>query len=466
MGRLTGRLFVLLTSFLISFISYSSQIFIIWPWYGRELSVDLLKLLVPFNLLVGMLWWNYYLCVVTDPGSVPKHWKPDTQDEEGYEVKKLTRGPRYCRTCESYKPPRAHHCSQCKRCVLRMDHHCPWVNNCVGHFNYGHFIRFLCYVDVACAYHLTMVTKRVFQYTSGTYWDEPSTRELIFIVANYTLSIPVLLAVGAFSIYHIYSLCGNSTTIEGWEKDKAATLVRRGKIKEIKFPYNLGMRRNIASVLGDNPLLWCWPTRTPGTGLKYQLAEGQDSTTLDEDWPPKDPHKRNMPEEDPNYVLKLPDSPWTYSNGSFNPSLHSKYNAPTTARRRRKPKPTGTANVPPYHPDYGKPTTAYSSSESESSVDGDPLYPSSKPVDDGYEYSHTASGIPKRRGSEGYEVRPIDREVLLMQHVQETTSEPGRYNWYVPAQDNQYPSSSDETDREDENIPIGRGSSSYVNVNA
>lgn len=34
---------------LISFISYSSQIFIIWPWYGRELSIPLLVLLVPFK---------------------------------------------------------------------------------------------------------------------------------------------------------------------------------------------------------------------------------------------------------------------------------------------------------------------------------------------------------------------------------------------------------------------------------
>lgn len=39
---------------------------------------------------------------------------------EGYEVKKLTRGPRYCRTCENYKPPRAHHCRQCKKYVLHL----------------------------------------------------------------------------------------------------------------------------------------------------------------------------------------------------------------------------------------------------------------------------------------------------------------------------------------------------------
>ena len=29
------------------------------------------------------------------------------------------------------------------RCVQKMDHHCPWINNCVGHFNHGHFSTFL-----------------------------------------------------------------------------------------------------------------------------------------------------------------------------------------------------------------------------------------------------------------------------------------------------------------------------------
>ncbi len=83
--------------------------------------------------------------------------------------------------------------------------------------------------------------------------DEPSGVQLIFIVLNYTFSIPVLLAVGGFrsvlasyvvtrellnmvssSIYHFYALLGNMTTIEGWEKDKVATLVRRGKVQEVR----------------------------------------------------------------------------------------------------------------------------------------------------------------------------------------------------------------------------------------
>lgn len=35
-----------------------------------------------------------------------------------------------CPKCDRVKPDRAHHCSVCRRCVLKMDHHCPWVNNC------------------------------------------------------------------------------------------------------------------------------------------------------------------------------------------------------------------------------------------------------------------------------------------------------------------------------------------------
>lgn len=35
------------------------------------------------------------------------------------------------------------------------------------------------------------------------------------------------------SIYHFNALLKNTTTIEGWEKDKVATLVRRGKIQDV-----------------------------------------------------------------------------------------------------------------------------------------------------------------------------------------------------------------------------------------
>ncbi|THV07488.1 palmitoyltransferase PFA4 [Dendrothele bispora CBS 962.96] len=426
MHRFWGWLIVNLVLCLISFIAYSSQIFIIWPWYGNALSVELLTLLLPFNFLVGMLLWNYFLCVNTDPGQVPDKWRPDTHTD-GFEVNKLTRQPRYCRTCESYKPPRAHHCRQCNRCVLRMDHHCPWINNCVGHFNYGHFIRFLFFVDVACSYHIAMVSYRVMDANrSPTAWNWLSSTELIFIILNYVACVPVLLAVGGFSLLHFHSLLGNTTTIERWEKDKAATMVRYGRIQSLKFPYNLGNRRNIESVLGTNFWLWCCPTRTLGNGLKYEL-NAVDGEPL-ESWPPKDPDHSHY--EDPVAGFQLPDTPWTFENGSFNPDLQPSNSAirqnQNQAKRRRKANPaSGTSDLPPYHPDYQSPNEMDAPDDSGSSDSGSGLFNSS-------------NGTTRvRRGSEGYEVKLEDRNLMLRKYLESVGETPGRYHRYIPMPDSE-----------------------------
>nr|CAD7403222.1 unnamed protein product [Timema cristinae] len=62
-----------------------------------------------------------------------------------------------CTRCETYRPPRAHHCRICKRCIRRMDHHCPWINNCVGEQNQKYFIQFLVYVGALSAYAIVLV---------------------------------------------------------------------------------------------------------------------------------------------------------------------------------------------------------------------------------------------------------------------------------------------------------------------
>ncbi|KAH8993932.1 zf-DHHC-domain-containing protein [Lactarius akahatsu] len=453
MGRLLGRLVVAFTTALICFISYTPQLFIIWPWYGRELSIQLLNLLIPFNILVGLLLYNYYLCITTDPGRVPHGWEPEFDDMEGYEVKKNTGGPRFCRMCKRYKPPRAHHCKSCKRyvCVnlrssvplmshyfadacsawvsrqasatskfsiysaaLHSDHHCPWVNNCVGFYNYGHFIRFLFFVDLACTYHVTMLTRRVFDTLGRQYWDSNDTVELLFVVLNYVTCVPVLLLVGGFSLYHFYCVLGNTTTIEGWEKDKVATLIRRGKIRAMKFPYNLGARRNVESMLGINPLLWCCPNVGPlGTGLKYQLAEG-DGIEPQESWPPRDPTEHHS-------EWTQPSSPWTYENNGPNPAL-----APSNTQLRAR-RPPGASAVPPYHPDYEPP-------EDDEDDDGERYAE--------YERAGLGGGggtAHVRRGSEGYEVRPIDREGLLAEFIANRSQEEGHYRRYDEDEDEDEP---------------------------
>jgi hypothetical protein len=58
--------------------------------------------------------------MLSNPGAVPFNAKPADPAYYGRE----------CYRCSNFKPPRAHHCSVCNRCIIKMDHHCPWV--CAG----------------------------------------------------------------------------------------------------------------------------------------------------------------------------------------------------------------------------------------------------------------------------------------------------------------------------------------------
>uniref|UniRef100_A0AC35U3G6 A2M_N_2 domain-containing protein n=1 Tax=Rhabditophanes sp. KR3021 TaxID=114890 RepID=A0AC35U3G6_9BILA len=62
-----------------------------------------------------------------------------------------------CMRCRSFRPPRAHHCRVCQRCVSLYDHHCPWVNNCIGEFNQKYFLQFLLFIGLSAIYAIFVV---------------------------------------------------------------------------------------------------------------------------------------------------------------------------------------------------------------------------------------------------------------------------------------------------------------------
>lgn len=68
-----GKVFIVGVVLLIAFISYSSQLVLFLPaydWWTAESA----KLLIPLNILVVMVFYNYYLAVTTDPGKIPDYW--------------------------------------------------------------------------------------------------------------------------------------------------------------------------------------------------------------------------------------------------------------------------------------------------------------------------------------------------------------------------------------------------------
>jgi palmitoyltransferase len=80
--------------------------------------------------------------------------------------------------------------------------------------------------------------------------------------------------------------------------------------------------------------------------------------------------------------------------------------------------------VPPYHPDYGR---------QELDNDEDSLSTGDEMDDDNVSLS-AVRGVNGRvrRGSEGYEVRPILREQMLRQYLESVGEDYDRYIRYIP----------------------------------
>ncbi|KAF4322119.1 hypothetical protein BBO99_00001187 [Phytophthora kernoviae] len=78
---------------------------------------------VCFHFIVGCMLVAYYKVVATDPGYVTSavvQRVKDAMQEALEEGSKNLPVMNTCRRCKQLKPFRAHHCSFCNRCVLKM----------------------------------------------------------------------------------------------------------------------------------------------------------------------------------------------------------------------------------------------------------------------------------------------------------------------------------------------------------
>mmetsp|Transcript_22907 Transcript_22907/g.71141 ORF Transcript_22907/g.71141 Transcript_22907/m.71141 type:complete len:454 (-) Transcript_22907:1719-3080(-) len=140
---------------------------VIYPWL-RWSPLGMLNLMLFHAVSFGALA-SHLRTMLTDPGAVPEDAMPLSQapgappDEDPDGPRSNSRLIKRCKRCSgNFKPKRAHHCSICGRCIVKMDHHCPWVNNCVGVGNHKFFILFISYIFTMSAYALLLISAKMF----------------------------------------------------------------------------------------------------------------------------------------------------------------------------------------------------------------------------------------------------------------------------------------------------------------
>eukprot|EP01117_Protostelium_nocturnum_P013099 TRINITY_DN4864_c0_g1_i1.p1 TRINITY_DN4864_c0_g1~~TRINITY_DN4864_c0_g1_i1.p1 ORF type:complete len:402 (+),score=109.65 TRINITY_DN4864_c0_g1_i1:306-1511(+) len=226
-----------------------------------------------FNILFFLLVWSYYKVVFADPGTIPRSFDAKYTSE----TKSDGSNVRECFKCSNIKPDRAHHCSICKKCIKKMDHHCPWVNNCVGWGNYKYFVLFLLYIALTGLFAASTSLSWVIENgVHGKIEGRKIQIGVLFIFCGM-FGLGMVLFFGS----HLRLILINQSTIESFEKRRRRRK-RIGEEYEVEShsdirnfnPYNLGAKRNLQSVFGNNFMLWLIPVEsTPGDGIVFETIE-------------------------------------------------------------------------------------------------------------------------------------------------------------------------------------------------
>ncbi|KAI2604935.1 zf-DHHC-domain-containing protein [Hypoxylon fragiforme] len=122
---------------------------------------------------------------------------------------------KYCKTCNIWRPPRAHHCRLCDNCVETQDHHCVWINNCVGRRNYRYFFTFLSSATFLSIYlvAVSLVQVSVFSSQEGVSFGEAISHFRVpFAMVIYGLL--AFMYPAALMGYHLFLMARGETTRE------------------------------------------------------------------------------------------------------------------------------------------------------------------------------------------------------------------------------------------------------------
>ncbi|KAL4914602.1 DHHC palmitoyltransferase-domain-containing protein [Aspergillus aurantiobrunneus] len=367
-----SRLAIPAVCILIAFLAYTSQYFFLYFEEAPLKEDEVWRI----NILAICIWICYYRSCTVDPGHVPEGWEPS--DCKQLEADQTNGRQRWCRRCEAFKPPRAHHCKTCQRCIPKMDHHCPWTSNCVSHFTFPHFVRFLFYAVVGIAYLETRLFERVSKIWGSRNLPSylgPSVAQIGHLFVLFVTNSLTLFALFVLLVRTLWSLGSNTTTIESWEIERHETLLRRARqfggylpgpgginveISKQEFPYDIGIWSNIKAGMGGsaNVISWFWPlARTPdrGTGLEFELNGFEDPTVS---WPPPDPDRIPLPPREQGHA---------FAYGTAETTVHidiEAFNRRKAADLKRRRAPVEVERQKPFHERFDE--SASDSSEGDS----------------------------------------------------------------------------------------------------
>ncbi|KAI3938418.1 hypothetical protein MKW98_015317 [Papaver atlanticum] len=141
-----------------------------------------------------------------------------------------------CSHCNIVQPPRAKHCHDCDKCVLKFDHHCVWLGTCIGQDNHFRFWWYIFEENILCFWTVILYISYLRSDTPRAWWIDAIMILLLATLFLCTIFIFLLL------IFHNYLILTNQTTFE---------LVRKRRIPYLRgvpakvFPFSKGICRNV-----------------------------------------------------------------------------------------------------------------------------------------------------------------------------------------------------------------------------
>lgn len=233
-----------------------------------------------FNFLLVLAIWSHLKTSFTDPGTPESpewqawatmrrgshsedQWRSECEkiyaNDENFKsrLKPLPGKPSWCKQCRHERPERAHHCSSCGVCILRMDHHCPWIASCIGWRNHKYFLLLTWWTFLAClAFLLTLFNSASLQKVSVSI----TSVSVGAIVAVMGVVIFGLLSGFIFCI-SLHAGMRNYTSIENHFHEEN--------------PYCLASSfQNLEQIMGPLDLRWLIPvcTTRPSNGTSFDLV--------------------------------------------------------------------------------------------------------------------------------------------------------------------------------------------------